>query len=377
MTEKPELSCPAKPDIHDFSARDKPCHTRQTSPMNTTAILYAIAAAAFFGLSTPVAKLLVGTVDPWILAGILYAGAGAGLLAFRLAGPKAEEARLERADMPWLAMSVLSGGIAGPALLMLGLARLDGATASLLLILEGVFTALLAWFAFRENFDRRIAVGMLAILAGAAVLSWPAARLPDGIGGPLLVAAACLAWGIDNNVTRKVALADPVVTAAIKGLVAGPFNIALGLAVGATLPNLPTTMLAAVTGLFGYGISIVLFVLALRHLGTARTGAYFSLAPFIGALAAVGLLGEPFTTELFAAGALMAVGVWLHVSERHEHEHEHFELTHAHRHTHDEHHRHDHPPGIDPTEPHSHLHVHAPLRHTHAHMPDSHHRHSH
>ncbi|MBI3503674.1 MAG: EamA family transporter [Proteobacteria bacterium] len=345
--------------------------------MNPTAILHAIAAAVFFGLSTPVAKLLVGTVDPWVLAGILYAGAGVGLLAFRLAGPKAGEARLVRADLPWLAMSVVAGGIAGPALLMLGLARLDGSTASLLLILEGVFTALLAWFAFRENFDRRIAVGMGAILAGAAVLSWPAAHLPDGIGGPLLVAGACLAWAIDNNVTRKVALADPVVTAAIKGLVAGPVNIALGLAAGATLPDLPTTILAALTGLFGYGISIVLFVLALRHLGTARTGAYFSLAPFIGALAAVVLLGEPVTSELFAAGALMAVGVWLHVSERHEHPHDHAEMAHAHRHTHDEHHRHDHPPGVNPAEPHTHAHVHSPLRHAHPHMPDSHHRHSH
>jgi drug/metabolite transporter (DMT)-like permease len=345
--------------------------------MNCTAILYALAAAGLFGLSTPVAKLLVGSVDPWVLAGILYSGAGAGLLAFRLMRPQPAEAGLARGDLPWLALSVMAGGIAGPALLMLGLTRLDGATASLLLILEGVFTALLAWFAFRENFDRRIAVGMLAIVAGAAVLSWPAARLPDGIGAPLLVAAACLAWGIDNNVTRKVALADPVVIAAIKGLVAGPFNIALGLAIGAELPDATTMALGAATGLLGYGISLVMFVLALRHLGTARTGAYFSLAPFIGALAAVAVLGEPLSSELFAAGALMAIGVWLHVSERHEHPHEHHEVAHAHRHTHDAHHRHEHPPDIDPAEPHTHPHVHAPLRHAHAHMPDSHHRHSH
>lgn len=345
--------------------------------MNRTAILYALGAAALFGLSTPVAKLLVGTVDPWLLAGILYSGAGAGLLAFRLASPPAGEARLVRADLPWLAFSVMAGGLAGPALLMLGLTRLDGSTTSLLLILEGVFTALLAWFAFRENFDRRIAVGMLAIVAGAAVLSWPAARMPDGLGGPLLVAAACFAWGIDNNVTRKVALADPVVIAAIKGLVAGPVNIAIGLWIGAALPDTGTVALGAATGLLGYGISLVLFVLALRHLGTARTGAYFSLAPFVGALAAVAFLGEAVTSELFAAGALMAIGVWLHVSERHEHPHEHHELTHAHRHAHDEHHRHDHPPGTDPTEPHSHAHVHAAMRHAHPHLPDSHHRHRH
>jgi drug/metabolite transporter (DMT)-like permease len=345
--------------------------------MDRTAILFALAAAGLFGLSTPIAKVLLGSVDPWVLAGILYSGAGAGLLAFRLAGPKAAEAKLVRADLPWLALSVATGGIAGPALLMLGLTRLDGATASLLLVLEGVFTALLAWFAFRENFDRRIAVGMLAIVAGAAVLSWPAARLPDGLGAPLFVAAACLAWGIDNNVTRKVALADPVAIAAIKGLVAGPVNIALGLWAGASLPDGATVVLGAATGLLGYGISLVMFVLALRQLGTARTGAYFSLAPFIGAVAAVAVLGEPVTSELFAAGALMAVGVWLHASERHVHPHEHHEIAHAHRHTHDEHHAHDHPPGTDLSVPHAHPHVHAPLRHAHAHMPDSHHRHSH
>ncbi|MBL8830990.1 MAG: DMT family transporter, partial [Rhodospirillales bacterium] len=330
-----------------------------------------------FGLSTPFAKLLVGSVDPWLLAGILYSGAGAGLLAFRLAAPSAGEAKIVRADLPWLALSVISGGVAGPVLLMLGLARLDGATASLLLILEGVFTALLAWFAFRENFDRRIAVGMLAIVAGAAVLSLPAARMPDGLAAPLLVAAACFAWGIDNNVTRKVALADPVAVAAIKGLVAGPANVAIGLWLGASLPGAGTLALGAATGLLGYGISLVLFVLALRHLGTARTGAYFSLAPFIGALAAVAFLGEPATGDLFAAGALMAVGVWLHVSERHEHAHEHEVQEHAHRHTHDAHHRHEHAPGVDPREPHAHPHVHEPLRHAHPHAPDSHHRHVH
>jgi drug/metabolite transporter (DMT)-like permease len=346
--------------------------------MDRTGVVLALTSALLFGLSTPVAKLLVGTVDPWVLAGLLYSGAGAGLVSWRLTAGAAGEARLSRRDLPWLAISVLCGGALAPALLTLALVRLDGATASLFLVLEGVFTALLAWFAFGENFDRRIAVGMLAIVAGALVLAWPAGGAGAGdLAGPLLVAGACLGWAVDNNVTRKIALADPVAIAGIKGLVAGPANLALGLAAGAALPAAGPAALAAVTGFAGYGASLVLFVLALRHLGTARTGAYFALAPFIGAIAAVPLLGESPTATLFAAGALMGLGVWLHLTESHAHEHAHEALVHEHRHGHDAHHSHDHPPGIDPHGPHTHVHAHAPLRHAHPHVPDSHHRHTH
>ena len=195
--------------------------------------------------------------------------------------------------------------------------------------------------------------------------------------GPAAIVAACLAWAIDNNLTRKVSLSDPVQIAMIKGLVAGPVNLAIGLLAGAALPGASTIAAAALTGFLGYGVSLVLFVLALRHLGTARTGAYFSVAPFLGALAAVPLLGDVVTVQLIAAGALMAIGVWLHVTERHEHTHEHEELEHEHRHTHDEHHDHVHDGRVDPHRPHSHRHRHRRLRHSHPHAPDSHHRHSH
>jgi len=195
--------------------------------------------------------------------------------------------------------------------------------------------------------------------------------------GPAAIVAACLAWAIDNNLTRKVSLSDPVQIAMIKGLVAGPVNLAIGLLAGAALPGASTIAAAALTGFLGYGVSLVLFVLALRHLGTARTGAYFSVAPFLGALAAVPLLGDVVSVQLVAAGALMAIGVWLHVTERHEHTHEHEELEHEHRHTHDEHHDHVHDGRVDPHRPHSHRHRHRRLRHSHPHAPDSHHRHSH
>ena len=357
--------------------------------MNFSAVFMALGSAVLFGLSAPAAKLLLAASDPWMLAGILYSGAGVGLLVVDLASrgrAGLAQARLSRRELPWLAAAVLSGGVIGPVLLLAGLSRVEASAASLLLTLEGVLTALIAWFVFRENVDRRIAVGMACIVAGAVVLNWQTSISIGDLVGPAAILGACLAWAIDNNLTRKVSLADPVQIAMIKGLVAGPVNLVLGLLAGASLPALSTASLGALTGFLGYGVSLVLFVLALRHLGTARTGAYFSLAPFVGALVSVPLFGEAVTVQLAAAGALMAVGVWLHLSERHEHEHLHEALEHEHRHNHDAHHDpahghlhedHLHEGDIDPGRAHSHPHRHLPLRHSHAHTPDSHHRHSH
>ncbi len=348
--------------------------------MNATAVVCALASAALFGLSTPLAKLLVSRVDPWMLAGLFYAGSGLGLALVRLASRHrrgAAEAALGRADWPWLAAAILAGGIVGPIVLMTGVHATDAATASLLLTLEGVTTALIAWFVFHENFDRRIAVGMACIIAGAGLLAWRGEVRLGGIGGPLAIIGACCAWAADNNLTRKVSLADPVQIAMLKGLVAGPVTVALALSNGAALPDLGTAAAAAVVGFLGYGVSLVLFVLALRGLGTARTGAYFSTAPFLGAAAAVAFLGQPVSVHLLAAGVLMGIGVWLHLTERHAHEHEHGAMEHVHRHGHDAHHQHGHGPNDPAGEPHSHRHVHAPLRHVHAHVPDSHHHHSH
>jgi drug/metabolite transporter (DMT)-like permease len=261
---------------------------------------------------------------------------------------------------------------------MAGLARSSAATASLLLNLEGVFTALLAWFLFRENFDRRIALGMAAIVAGGLTLSaGGGAPTAGGLLGPLAIAGACLAWAIDNNLTRRISQADPVQIAMLKGSVAGAVNVAIALARGSSGPGPASLALAGVVGFVGYGLSLVLFVLALRHLGTARTGAYFSLAPFFGGILAVLVLHEAVTPRLLVAGALMALGVYLHLTERHEHEHEHEELAHEHRHIHDEHHQHVHDGSEPPGEPHSHWHVHQPMRHSHPHYPDVHHRHTH
>ncbi|HTY48220.1 MAG TPA: DMT family transporter [Steroidobacteraceae bacterium] len=343
---------------------------------------YAITAALLFGASTPLAKALLGDgVGPQLLAGLFYLGSGVGLgalfLGRRLLDLDSGEARLRRQEWPRLALAVLLGGAVAPVLMLAGLERTSAASASLLQNLEGLATMGMAWVVFRENVDRRVLAGAGAILAGAVLLSVHAGSARPG-SGALLIAAACIAWGADNNLTRPLAQADPVQIAAIKGLAAGSVNVALALAAHpGGLPSAGLVAGAAAVGLAGYGVSLVLYVLGLRHLGTARTAAYFSTAPFIGSALAVGLLAEPLTARLLGAGVLMGIGLYLHLTERHEHLHRHEAHEHAHRHVHDEHHQHAHAASDPPGEPHSHRHRHLPLSHAHPHYPDLHHRHRH
>jgi drug/metabolite transporter (DMT)-like permease len=347
-----------------------------------TGVQYAIAAAMLFGISTPLAKGLLGTASPLLLAGLLYCGSGAGLAivigARALFKPHTRTLDWpSRAEWKWLAAAIALGGVAAPPLLMYGLTATPAASASLLLNLESVLTALLAWYLFRENFDRRIALGMAAIVAGGAVLAWTpgeSIRLTQGVA---LIAAACACWALDNNFTRNVSLRDPLVIAAAKGAVAGSVNLGLALYFGADMPGVRVGAAALALGFAGYGVSLSLFVLALRHLGTARAGAYYAIAPFFGAVYAIVVQHEPFTLAVGVAGTLMALGAWLHLSERHRHRHVHEMLRHAHRHRHDAHHRHAHDFDWDGTEPHLHEHVHEPVAHSHAHAPDAHHRHRH
>lgn len=341
----------------------------------------ALLAALLFGASTPLAKLVMGDIHPVLFAGLLYAGSGIGLgiclLVQRLRPRQADaEAALTRRDYPWLFGAVLFGGVLGPVLLMFGLSSTPASSASLLLNLESVLTALLAWVVFRENVDLRVFLGMVAIVVGGVLLSWT--QGPVGMPwGALAIIGACACWAVDNNLTRAISGGDPLAIAAIKGSSAGAINITVAVVLGQHLPAAPALAGAAVIGLAGYGISLVAFVLALRHLGAARTGAYFSTAPFVGAALSLLILRETPGLSFWIAGALMALGVWLHVSEHHEHVHVHELLDHEHPHSHDEHHQHEHEFEWDGSEPHTHPHRHQPMTHTHPHYPDLHHRHPH
>lgn len=350
-----------------------------SSESKWTGVIYAAFAAALFGASTPFAKLLLGETAPVMLAALLYLGSGLGLslwlLVKRKFGGKSTEASLKKADVPWLLGAILAGGIIAPIMLLFGLNLTAASTASLLLNLEGVLTAVLAWFVFKENFDRRIAFGMAFITVGGVVLSWagkPEIGLP---WGALLIGGACLMWAIDNNLTRKVSTVNPLQIAALKGVFAGTVNLIIALIIGAKFPGGFSIGGAAIVGLLGYGISLSFFVLALRHIGTARTGAYFSLAPFVGALISIAFLGDALTVSFAVAAALMGIGVYFHLTENHEHEHAHTPFEHEHRHTHDEHHRHEQPADAAPKEPHSHAHRHDSAKHAHEHFPDIHHQH--
>lgn len=352
------------------------------SKAQLNAILYALTAAVLFGASTPVAKILLGSLNPVLLAGLLYLGSGVGLAAWQILNSKFRkgpppESRLKQGDFLWLSAAIAAGGVAGPILLMLGLRLMPASSASLFLNLEGVLTATLAWFVFKEHFDRRLVLGMAAITAGGIVLAMQDTTSGGLNLGVVAIAGACLAWAIDNNLTRKISAGDPIEIAKLKGLIAGVVNSALAFTAGASIPAAGAVVSACLVGLAGYGISLSLFVLALRHIGAARTSAYFSLSPFVGSLLSVVFLKDAATPYFLGAAGLMAIGTWLHVSEHHEHEHAHQPFVHEHSHVHDQHHQHEHDRGASDPEPHSHRHRHEPIIHSHPHYPDIHHHHEH
>ena len=345
-----------------------------------TGAIRALLAAVLFGASTPASKALLGDVQPQMLAGLLYLGSGAGLGLLWMVRRNQHggvEAPLTKADVPWLAGAILFGGVLAPLAVLMGLNQTPASASALLLNLEAVFTALIAWIVFSENVDRRIALGMIAIVAGGALLSWHGRLAWGGAMGPLLIALGCLFWGIDNNLSQKVSAKDPVQITAIKGAVAGLVNLSFSVMAGGGSPKIVYVASSLAVGLLCYGLSLVLYVLAMRELGTARTGAYFSLAPFVGAAVSLLVWHDKVTLPFFIAGALMAFGLWLHLTERHQHSHVHEPLTHTHRHVHDEHHQHEHVTGEIAEGGHTHEHTHEPLTHSHEHFPDIHHRHTH
>ena len=346
-------------------------------------VSYALAAAVLFGASTPLARALVGSIDPLWLAGLLYAGSGFGLtlvLAVRHwggAGERQRVASMAGRDVGWLAATAISGGVVAPVLFVFGLRDTAGATASLLLNLETVFTVAIAWFVFREHRNVRVVAGMAFIVIACGVLGGDGGGIGRFDQGALLIALACMFWALDNNLTRKIAANDAMLVAAAKGITGGTVNLLLAAVVAGPAPAPGPAFAAGVVGLLGYGVSLILFVVALRELGVARASAYYATAPFIGVAVAFAVLGERLGLAFWAALPLMAIGVWLHLTERHGHAHAHERLVHEHPHGHDEHHRHEHGFAWDGTEPHTHPHEHEPTVHTHPHFPDLHHRHGH
>ncbi len=279
---------------------------------------YAFIAAFLFGASTPAAKLLLAKTNPWFLAGILYLGAGIGvliLILIQFALKKNSISSLTKKDIPWLAGTTLFGGILAPVFLMQGLVTTEGAIASLLLNTEVVFTVLIAWFVFKEHFDRFIFMGVTSIVLGGLILSWTPHLSIHNLSGSLWIAGACLCWGIDNNITRKISNSDPLQITVVKSLVAGVTNFFLGIMFRVQFPSFSILLTAGILGFLSYGLSLVCFILALRHIGTSRTGALFSLAPFVGTGLSIIFLRESVSMQMGVAAIFMAIGVWLFLKE--------------------------------------------------------------
>jgi drug/metabolite transporter (DMT)-like permease len=350
--------------------------------MNKTPLLYVIISAFLFGISTPLAKVLVKDVPPVALAGLLYLGAFIGLSLYSIGirgimtTPDKKMAQLQRNDIPWIIGSVLAGGIIGPIFIMIGLTHVSGIAASLLLNIEGLATAMIAVFLFKENAGKNLWLALICMTIAGVFLSWDTHQGKFNITGPLLIVFGMVCWGIDNNLTRHISDKDPIQITQIKGFVAGITSISLALILGWQISINHTFVFALLLGSFSYGISIVFFIKALKGLGAARTGLFFSFAPFIGAVTSVILLKEFISWIIVPAAIFMIIGVWMIIREKHTHSHVHGKITHTHSHVHtDLHHIHEHFGVIH--EPHTHEHNHTDTEHSHSHWPDTHHRHNH
>lgn len=337
--------------------------------------LLALGAAALFGLSTPLVQHFGRGLGAFSTACLLYAGAAAVALVLRQ--PPTREARLRRADLPRLLAMAATGAVVGPVALAWGLQRTSGTSASLMLTLEALFTAVLAWRWYGETMDRRVVGAMALLAAGGAVLVVAQGQAGSvQLLGLLAVLLATAAWGVDNTLSRGVAERDPGQVVWVKAALGALATLGLALAAREPAPGAGAALALAAVGATGYGLSLRLYLLAQRAFGAARTGSVFAFAPFIGALGAFAFGDRSGGVALLVGGALMVLGVLLHLAEAHEHEHAHEPLEHEHAHRHDDgHHLHVHDPM--PAGAHSHPHRHEPLRHAHPHVPDAHHRHSH
>jgi drug/metabolite transporter (DMT)-like permease len=337
--------------------------------------LLALLAAALFGLSTPIVQSLGKGVGSFTTAALLYAGAA--VVAWVLRQPAAKEAGIKKSDWPRLFAMAGTGAVIGPVALAWGLQHTSGSSASLMLTLEAVFTAVLAWRWYGETLDKRVVAAVALMLAGGVVLVIEQGTLGQvQLWGLLAVMLATVAWGVDNTISRGVADRDPGQVVLVKAVLGSACTLTLATLFDEPIPLATTAMGLVAVGATGYGLSLRFYLLAQRTFGAARTGSVFAFAPFIGAIGALALGDRSGSGLMVAAGALMLLGVLLHLMESHAHDHTHDELEHEHAHRHDDEH-HDHAHATMPTGTHSHWHRHAPVTHSHAHVPDAHHGHRH
>jgi len=342
------------------------------------AILMALLAAALFGAVVPASRILLFNIGPVTLAGLLYVGAGiGGLIIRRLTNPEGKnESPIRRTDLPWLMGVIVFGSVIGPILCMVGLTTTPASTASLLLNAELAFTTLIAVIGFREPLGKRGICAIIAVVSGGLLLSYDSSGTFGLSPGSILIILACLCWGLDNNFTRVISGKEPAQIVMIKGLVAGIFSVCLGQAIGEPFPTVGIIPAALIIGCLGYGFSIFFVIRAMRVLGSARTGALFATAPFIGLVLSLPLPGESPGLQLLLSLPLMAVGAWLIATEQHSHRHIHLAIQHEHRHSHDDGHHVHHSPGMEDVV-HAHPHEHEKIVHSHSHTPDLHHFHEH
>ncbi|WP_238883455.1 DMT family transporter [Clostridium sp. YIM B02551] len=347
-------------------------------------IIQALLAALLFGASSPFAKILLGDVAPVPLAAFLYLGSGIGLfiyqtIMFRGKNEDLKEAPLSQKDILWLIGAVVFGGVMAPIISMTSLKVTPASTASLLLNFEGIATTLIAVMFFKEGITKRMWIAILCITSASILLSWDFSNQWGISLGALGILGACVCWGIDNNFTRNISAKNPFTIVIIKGLGAGSFSLLIGYFIHSPFPDIITIIKAMILGCFSYGVSLVLFVLAMRSLGSARTSTFFGTAPFIGAILSFVLFREAPGIMFIVSLPIMIIGTLLLFKEDHAHKHKHEHIVHEHRHSHsDSHHEHSHVLGEIPMDGYnSHVHEHKEMEHEHSHTPDIHHRHSH
>lgn len=343
----------------------------------------ALLSAALFGVSPSLVKLVVNNannsfqISSIFLAGLLYLGSGIGLQVILLLQKKStlnELKSLTQLSRLKLLGAIFFGGILAPILLTSGIQLASAFEVSLLLNLETVTTTFIAFLIFREHVSKHVWIGKILIVIGACLI---------GLNGnfqmslpAFLIVGACICWGLDNNLTREIENLPATVLASVKGWTAGGFNVLLAFSLNQTQATLPQVGASLFIGMISYGVSLILFIEALRLIGTSRTSTYFAVAPLIGMLFALVFLGDNPPTIHWIAAIFMSTGIWTLYREQHAHTHTHENLTHRHKHVHDEHHQHQHN-GTKGPDPHDHVHTHEPLTHSHPHLPDTHHRHQH